>query len=214
MNSLQAELDKNREKKGGYQSHDYLQIELAQNNKVDTPIPKVGQKAIPFSLPNDNGKEILLDDLLQKGPVILNFFRGNFCEYCQLELKALQRSLKEFQRYQASLVGVSPSTITIQTVSKDSLELSYSLLSDAGNKVASLYGLSYKISDELGSVFEGFGIEMNENLGLEEKHEPSLSIPATFVVNPNQEIVFAFADSDHTKRAEPSDIIASLMSIV
>ena len=191
-----------------------MQIELAQNNKVDTPIPKVGQKAIPFSLPNDNVKEILLDDLLQKGPVILNFFRGNFCEYCQLELKALQRSLKEFQRYQASLVGVSPSTITIQTVSKDSLELSYSLLSDAGNKVASLYGLSYKISDELGSVFDGFGIEMNENLGLEEKHEPSLSIPATFVVNPNQEIVFAFADSDHTKRAEPSDIIASLMSIV
>ena len=131
-----------------------------------------------------------------------------------MEIKALQRSLKEFQRYQASLVGVSPSIVTIQTITKDSLELSYSLLSDAGNKVASLYGLSYKISDELDSVFEGFGLDLHENLGLEEKEQPSLSIPATFVVNPNQEIVFAFADSDHTKRAEPSDIIACLMSIV
>ena len=214
MSSLQAELDKYKEQGGGYQSNDYLQIELAQNNKVDTPIPKVGERALPFSLPNDNGEEVSLDYLLQKGPVILNFYRGNFCEYCQLELKALQRSIKEFKRYQASLVGISPAIVTIQTITKDSSELSYSLLSDIGNKVASLYGLSYTMSDELVSVFEGFGLDMNENFGLEEQEEPSLSIPATIVINSNHEIVFAFADSDHTKRAEPSDIIASLMSIV
>jgi peroxiredoxin len=213
MESLKAELDITRENKGGYLPHDQMQIADAENNRVSNPIPSVGDKAVDFELPNNDGNIISLKSMLRDGPVILNFFRGNFCEYCQLELKALQRSMKEFELYSASLVGISPSTVTVQTVTRDSHELSYSILSDVGNKVASMYGLSYNLSEELVTVFEGFGMDFDENFGADSEEEPELAIPATFLIARDRTIVFAFADYDHTKRAEPSDIIASLISL-
>lgn len=214
MSALQVELNDNRAKTGGYALHDKIQIDLADETFNNNQIPKVGDKAIPFSLPNEMGAEMSLTSLLENGPVILNFFRGNFCEYCRLELKALERSLSQFQRYHATLVGISPSLISVQTLAKEQNELSYALLSDEGNKVARMYGLSYKLSDELMSIFEGFGVDLEENITTHTDTDRSLSIPATFVIDQNMKIVFGFADSDHTKRAEPTEIIACLMSIV
>ena len=109
-----------------------MQIADAENKRVSSPIPSVGDKAIDFKLPNNDGNIFSLGSMLKDGPVILNFFRGNFCKYCQLELKALQRSMNEFERYSASLVGISPSAITVQTVTKDSNDLSYAILADGG----------------------------------------------------------------------------------
>jgi peroxiredoxin len=213
MVSLQEELDSQRTKKGGYLYHVKLQIKDANQNRTKNPIPEVGEMAIDFELPDDNGDKISLDQLLKEGPVILNFLRGNLCDYCQLHWKALQRSLKEFRRYRATLVGIAPSLMTVQTVSHENLELKYSILSDVGNRVAALYGLKYSISEELLSVFEEFGINLDENYQDESIDETSLPIPATFVVNTDKRIVFAFHDMDYTKRAEPADIIASLISI-
>ncbi len=213
MVSLQEELDSHRTKNGGYLYHVNLQIKDANQNRTKNPIPGVGDLALDFELPNDYGDKVSLDQLLKDGPVILNFFRGNFCEYCQLHLKALQRSLNEFKRYHATLVGISPSLLTVQSISPESVELTYSILSDVGNRVAALYGLKYSISEELVSVFEGFGINLNDNYRDESIEETSLPIPATFVVNTDKRIVFAFHDMDYTKRAEPADIIASLISI-
>jgi peroxiredoxin len=213
MVSLQEELDNQRTKQGGYLHHVNLQIKDANQNRIKNPIPEVGDLAIDFELPNDCGNKVSLDQLLKDGPVILNFFRGNFCDYCQLHLKALQRSLKEFKRYRATLVGISPSLLTVQSISQESLELTYSILSDAGNRVAALYGLKYSLSEELLSVFEEFGINLHDNYRDESVDETSMPIPATFVVNTDKKIVFAFHDMDYTKRAEPADIIASLISI-
>ena len=213
MNTLNDELDAKRKRDGGYSDFDKLQIEMSTNNKTEKPIPILGDKAIDFVLPGEGGKDISLDDLLKNGPVILNFFRGDFCEYCQLELKALQRSMNEFDRYSASLVGISPSVVTVQNVLKNDLKLTYSILSDVGNEVGGMYGLCYGISDELVTAFEGFGISFSDNFDSKPGDDLSLTIPATFVVDRNKFIVFAFADCDHTQRAEPADIVASLMSL-
>ena len=209
---LKSNLDSKRKNDGGYVPSMITQIQDAEKNRVDTDIPNLGDKALNFSLPKEDGQEINLEDLLSNGPVILNFFRGNFCEFCKLELKALQRSLHEFQRYNATLIGISPSVVSIQTLGDgDSPVYSYSILSDLGNKVAASYGLRYKLSNELENMFDAFGIDLEENFG--ENDENTLSIPATFVVNTDKKIIFKFADSDYTKRAEPADIIASLISI-
>lgn len=213
MISLQEELQNERTRQGGYMPHVKLQIQDSEKIQPAHNIPKVGDKAIDFKLPNEKGNNISLNKLCKSGPVILNFFRGNFCDFCKLQLKALQRSMKEFDRYRATLVGISPSLVSIQTVTKDSLKLSYSILSDTGNNVAARYGLKYALSNELVSIFEGFGIDYNENFGDTGPEDPSLPIPATFVIDRDKRIVFAFHDSDYTKRAEPADIIASLISI-
>ena len=213
MNTLKDELDAKKVRDGGYTEVDRMQIEMSTSNKTENPIPKLGDKAIEFLLPSENGKDVSLSDLLNNGPVILNFFRGDFCEYCQLELKALQRSMNEFDRYSACLVGISPSVVTVQNILKDDLNLTYSILSDLGNEVAGKYGLCYGISNELVTAFEGFGISFSDSFGKKEDDDPNLTIPATFVIDKNKFIVFAFADCDHTKRAEPADIVASLMSL-
>ncbi len=215
MTTLQNELDELKATKfGGYMQHDELQIEQASKNMESGRIPTVGDKAIPFTLPSDEGMEVSLTELLKTGPVILSFFRGGWCDYCQLELKALQRSASEFEKFQASLVGISPSTITIQSITRDNIKLTYTLLSDMGNSVAAKYGLKFSLTDEIISIFEGFGIMTEELHGQEGKEAHNLPIPATFVISPGHDIVYAFADADHTKRAEPSEIIASLMSII
>ncbi len=210
--SLQNKLDSKRENEGGYAPLVHEQIQNASENRVDIDILNPGDKALEFSLPKEDGNEVSLAELLKSGPVILNFFRGNFCEFCQLELKALQRSLHEFQRYNATLVGISPSFVSLQTLgSGDAPVYSYSILSDVGNKVAATYGLRYNVSEELENMFVALGMDLKDVFS--ENDQKTLSIPATFVVNIDKKIIFKFADVDYTKRAEPADIIASLISI-
>ena len=213
MISVQKELDNEVEKQGGYLYHDNLMILDSERYRKNKNIPKLGDTAIDFELPDVDGNKVSLDELCKNGPVILNFFRGNICKFCKLHLKALQRSMQEFKKYHASLVGISPSLISVQTVTKDTSKLTYTLLSDIGNQVAELYGLKYSLSDELLTIFEGFGIDYDENYGETASEDRSLPIPATFVINTDKKIVYAFHDSDYTKRAEPADIIASLISI-
>jgi peroxiredoxin len=210
--TFQSVLEAKRENEGGYEPVVLTQIQDATNNRVENEILNLGDEAINFALPKADGNEVSLTELLKSGPVILNFFRGNFCEFCQLELKAMQRSYLEFQRHNATLVGISPGFVSIRTVGKSgSSAYSYSILSDVGNRVAAAYGLRFKVSDELVNMFIALGMDMTEIFG--ENEENTLSIPATFVVNTNNKIIFKFANTDYTKRAEPADIIAALISI-
>lgn len=211
--NFQNTLEEKREREGGYIPVVMAQIQDANNNRVEEDIPILGDNAIDFALPTESGSEISLTDLLKSGPVILNFFRGNFCDFCQLELKALQRSHHEFKRYNATLVGISPAFVSIKSLGeRDDTEYSYSILSDVGNKVAAAYGLRYKVSEELVNMFMALGMDLEEVFGGNHE-ENTLSIPATFVVNTDHKIVFRFANADYTKRAEPADIIATLISI-
>jgi len=209
---FQSILEAEREREGGYTPLVLTQIHDANSNRVDVSIPEVGDEAIDFALPNEDGSKVCLTELLKTGPVILNFFRGNFCEFCQLEMKAMHRSSNEFKRYNATLVGIAPAFVSIKSLgASDSTDYSYSILSDVGNKVAASYGLRYKVSQELENMFMAMGLELDNAFGVSD--ENTLSIPATFVINTDRKIIFKFADTDYTKRAEPSDIIASLISI-
>ncbi len=98
-----------------------------------------GDKASPFSLPNADGKSIALEDLLQQGPVVLTFYRGTWCPYCNLELKTYQQILPQIKQAGASFVAVSPMTPDHSLQMKDSNELEFEVLSDVGNKVAARY---------------------------------------------------------------------------
>ena len=171
---------------------------------------KVGDKVPDFNLPNAAGEEVRLKELLDKGPVILNFYRGGWCPYCNLELNAYQKSLPDINELGASLVAISPQTPdnSLSTAEKD--DLKFQVLSDVGNKVANQFGLVFKVPSELQEIYNNFGITLPKFNGDESWELP---MPGTYVIDKDGTVSYAFADADYTKRAEPDEVIAKLEEI-
>ncbi len=166
-----------------------------------------GARAPEFSLPNAKGETVRLSDLLAKGPVVVSFYRGGWCPYCNLELKALQERLPEIADLGASLVAISPETPDNSLTSAEKNALEFEVLSDTGNAVARGFGLVFKLADELKPIYEGFGIDLVKH-NADESYE--LPLPATYVIDRDGTVRKAFVDADYTKRLDPEEIVDSL----
>lgn len=163
-----------------------------------------------FTLPNAVGNDISLDELLEKNDfVVVNFYRGVWCPYCNLELKALQDKFEEFKSLGAQLIAISPQTPDASMSTKEKNELEFEVLSDKGNKIAKEFGLVFSLADELKPIYISFGIDIPTNNN-EDSYE--LPMPATYVIDKNKEVVFAYIDEDYTKRCEPQDIVDAIKS--
>ena len=182
---------------------------LVESGIADNSL-KVGDKVPDFNLPNAAGEEVRLKELLDKGPVILNFYRGGWCPYCNLELNAYQKHLPDINELGASLVAISPQTPdnSLSTAEKD--DLKFQVLSDVGNKVANQFGLVFKVPSELQEIYNNFGITLPKFNGDESWELP---MPGTYVIDKDGTVSYAFADADYTKRAEPDEVIAKLEEI-
>jgi peroxiredoxin len=183
--------------------------ELARSGLVETSL-NVGDKAPDFDLPNANGKTVRLSDLLQHGPVVVAFYRGGWCPYCNLELRALQKSLAEIEKHGAQLVAISPQTpdSSLSTQQKD--ELQFQVLSDKHNTVARQFGIVFTLPEEIRSIYKSFGHDLAARNG-DDSFE--LPFPATYVIGQDRVIRFAFVNADYTKRAGPADILAVLREL-
>jgi peroxiredoxin len=183
--------------------------EVARSGLVEKSL-KVGDKAPDFDLPNASGKAIRLSELLQHGPVVVAFYRGGWCPYCNLELRALQKALPEFQKAGAQLVAISPQTpdSSLSTQQKD--ELQFQVLSDRHNAVARQFGLVFTLPEEIRTIYKRFGHDLAARNG-DDSFE--LPFPATYVIGQDRIIRFAFVNVDYTKRAEPADILAVLREL-
>jgi peroxiredoxin len=167
----------------------------------------VGDIAPGFSLPNATGGTVTLNDLLRDGPVVLSFYRGSWCPYCNLELRTLQANIGEFEARGARLVAISPQIPDESLSVTEKHNLTFDVLSDVGTTVARDYGLSFGIPAELAAIYESRGHDLLRTNGGRDR---TLVIPASYVVGQDGVISWAFVNSDHTKRAEPSDMIAAL----
>jgi peroxiredoxin len=167
----------------------------------------VGDIAPGFSLPNATGDTVTLNDLLRDGPVVLSFYRGSWCPYCNLELRTLQANIGEFEARGARLVAISPQVPDESLSVTEKHDLTFDVLSDVGTTVAQDYGLSFDIPAELAAIYERRGHDLIRTNG---GHDRTLVIPASYVVGQDGVVSWAFVNSDHTKRAEPSDMIAAL----
>jgi len=165
----------------------------------------VGDSAKKFTLPNALGNSVSLNDVLEKNDfVIVSFYRGVWCAYCNFELKALQSRLGEFRELGAELIAISPQSPDASMSTKEKNELEFEVLSDSENVIAKEYGLVFSLAEELRPIYLSFGIDIPSNND-EDSYE--IPMPATYVINKNKEIVFSFIDEDYTKRCEPQDII-------
>lgn len=167
----------------------------------------VGDTAPDFVLPDANANLVTLSALWATGPVVLAFYRGGWCPYCSLELRALQSRLGEIAGAGATLVAVSPQTPDSSLSTVEKLALSFPVLSDVGNVVASSYGLVFSLPQELREVYAGFGHDLPTTNG-DDTFE--LPIPATYVIDRTGKVAWCHVDPDYTTRAEPDDVIAAL----
>jgi peroxiredoxin len=171
---------------------------------------KVGDAAPMFTLKNALGQEVGLKRLLERGPAAVSFYRGGWCPYCSVGLRALQAALPEITAAGGTLVAISPELPdhTLTTAEKNAL--TFEVLSDPGNAVARKFGLGYVWPEDFVAISRSHGIDVAGRSGMEVTETP---VPASYVIGRNGRIAYAFVDADYTKRAEPSEIIATLRAL-
>lgn len=170
----------------------------------------VGDIAPDFRLPSVKGGAVSLRELLQRGPVVVSFYRGGWCPFCNLEFKALHDKLAEMQTLGATLVGISPETLTVSQQTVKEHELEFEVLSDEGNSVAREYGLVMVVDEAIRPYYAQWGIDIPAVNG-DETFE--LPLPATYVIDQAGVIRAAFVDKDYTRRMEPADIVTALKAL-
>jgi peroxiredoxin len=169
---------------------------------------QVGEKAPDFSLSNVTDKTIKLSDLLKKGKVVLTFYRGSWCPYCNLQLAHYQKSLNEIHDLGAELVAISPQTPDESLNVKEKNELDFEVLSDNGNIVARKYTTVFKNADAPVNTMTELGFDFDAHYSDDSRELP---IPAVFVINKDATVLFAKSlGGDYRNRIEVSEIINAL----
>ena len=154
-------------------------IDGLRNGAIARSMLKTGDRAPAIVLPNAKGETVDVGVLLAKGPVIVTFYRGGWCPFCNLELKAYQEILPQIAAAGASLVAISPEKPddTLSTAEKNAL--TFEVLSDAGQKVGRAFGLVYDFSEELKSAYRGLNLDIPARNGTPD--EWALPVAATYV---------------------------------
>ena len=186
-------------------------ISQARISEQGSDAIKLGQKVPTFELPNPEGSLIALDDLLNKGPVVLTFYRGAWCPYCNLQLRALQTCLDEIHALGASLIAISPQ-VPDESMTKDEIsEMDFIVLSDQDANVASQYGVAWQVPEHL---LQHMRVDRNLDLEIINNGNGSvLPIPATFVLGQDGVVTWRYVDVDYRTRSEPQDIIDALKKL-
>jgi peroxiredoxin len=183
-------------------------LQLAQDYAAK-PLLQVGEVAPDFKLPNAVGEPIKLSDRLQHGAVILTFYRGGWCPYCNLELRAYQQILPQIRAAGVSLIAISPQTPDESLSTAEKNQLSFDVLSDAGSNVAQAYKIAFELPDELKQIYTQFGHALPDRNGTPDWQLP---LPATFVIAPDRHILLAHLDVDYRNRLEPGEALAIALS--
>jgi peroxiredoxin len=173
---------------------------------------KVNDPAPDFSLPDAFGHEISLRTLLRTGPVVISFYRGEWCPFCNLELRALQQALPEIDKLGANLIAISPEKPDNGIVLTEKNKLTFPVLSDFKNAVARQFGIVFRVGDKVQDLSRNV---FRNDLALrngEDSYE--LPVPATFVIDGGGIVRFAHVNVDYmTGRVEPEEVIAALEAI-
>jgi peroxiredoxin len=169
-----------------------------------------GDMAPNFSLPDAGGGLVFLADLLRRGPGVIAFYRGGWCPYCNIQLRAYEAILPRIGELSASLVAISPQLPDDSLTTAEKNALSFPVLSDVGNQVARSFGLVYAVPEEVRAVLRSNNKALPSINGDESWELP---VPATYVIAPDRRIALAHIEVDYRKRLEPDSILAALKSL-
>jgi peroxiredoxin len=168
---------------------------------------KVGDTAPEFSLVDTRGELVSSRELLKRGPLIISFYRGIWCPYCNIELQALEDAYYDFQELGASLVAISPQTPVNSSKSIRQNNVTFPVLSDKNSTIAEKFGLKFALPDYLIEVYKTLGANLpafNDDISW------TLPMPARYVIKENGEIVYAEVNPDYTQRPDPAEMLNAL----
>jgi len=168
---------------------------------------KVGDKAPVFTLNDADGHPVSSTELLAKGPLVISFYRGVWCPYCNMELQALEEALPQYRELGANLVAISPQVQANSRKSVRQNHLTFPILSDVKSQVAEAFGLRFNLPDYLIDLYKGFG---NDLPTFNDDASWVLPMPGRFVIGQDGLITYAEVNPDYTLRPEPTDLLPAL----
>lgn len=177
---------------------------------IEERAAKTGDTMPDFELPNQHGKPRRLSDYLAKAPVVLNVYRGGWCPYCNMEMKALSDALPQIEAHGATLVGMTPELPDKAMSTAERNAIAIDILSDAGNRVAEQLGLVFELPAALHPLYAKMGIDL---AGYNGDDSFKLPVPATYIVGRDGVIAYHFVNADYTQRLEPAEIVARLAGL-
>jgi len=182
--------------------------ELQRQRRAEDILP-VGAKVPEFQLQDHEGKSISSSDLLARGRLVLCFIRGRWCPFCVAQTEAMNLILPDLKQAGATLVAISPQTAQQSFFMRDQHKLRFPLLSDAGNKVARQFALTYRVPDEQQAVYRRAFVNLPFVNG---DNSWELPIPATYIIDRDGNVLYASANEDYAERPEPEDIVNFLQA--
>lgn len=183
-------------------------IQSVADSGIVEKAKNIGDTAPDFTLTNATGQSVTLSEELKKGPVVLTWYRGGWCPYCNLQLAAYQKILPQIEELGGQLIALTPEIPDKSLNTSEKLHLKFQVLTDLNLQVARDYGLVFELTDEVAGYYSQF-FSMKEYNG-ETASAKELPLAATYVIGKDGKIAWAFLDADYTKRAEPKDIVDAL----
>jgi peroxiredoxin len=168
---------------------------------------KAGDVAPEFTLPDADGKPVSSKTLLAKGPLVVTFYRGVWCPYCNFDLSALEAVRAEIEARGASLVAVSQQTQPNSRKSQRQNGLGFPILGDKGGEIGARFGVRWTAPDYLREVHKAVGADLTQFNG---EDSWTLPMPARYVIGQDGVIAYAEVNADYTRRPEPSAILPVL----
>ena len=174
---------------------------------IESHALQVGDAAPDVTLPDALGRPVRLAELWLRGPLVLIFYRGGWCPYCNLELRAWQQHRDALAALGASLVAISPQTPDNSLSTAEKNELAYPVLSDSALSAANGFGVAFEMPQPLIDLYRKGG---NDLPVLNGNGKWVLPLPATYVIGRDGRIAFAHIEADYRERAEPGDVLMQL----
>jgi len=171
---------------------------------------RTGDQAPDFTLPNPQGRPVSLGTLLEAGPAVVTFYRGGWCPYCNIQLRAYQAVLADISALGARLVAISPQLPDGSLSTAEANELTFDVLGDVGNRVARSFGLVWSLPEELRAALRSNSKALPDINGDDTWELP---VPATYVIVRDRRVALAAIDVDYRKRLEPDAILSALRSL-
>ena len=210
--SLQDQLDafkaqfKTQAPDGAFDAFARSTQELIDSGQAERAV-KAGDTAPDFTLTDQDGKPVSLKEMLTEGPVVLSFYRGVWCPYCNIELKALEQSAEDIRARGASLVAISMQGAADSRKSQRDSKLSFPILTDNAGELAAEFGIRWTLQDYVIEFHKMFGVELPKIHG---DGKWNLPMPARYVIDTDGTVAYAEVNPDYTRRPDPSDLFPVL----
>lgn len=182
-------------------------IEDLKTKNIEKNSIQIGERIAAFLLPNALGKMINSDEVLKNNKMILAFYRGSWCPYCNLELKFLQENLSRIKEKNAVLIAISPQSPDHSLTMIEKKKLEFEVLTDSNNDFAEKLGITFQLQDFVLPYYQSLGINLAD---FNANNDNTLPVPAVFVIDENRTVSYKFLDVNYMSRVDVEDLINAL----